>query len=104
MLRFLQSIFGGVEPGSYPESLVTEAIERAVDATDSQVRAVSGYQKKLRPAVLRAIDHVVALVEGLPLPLPATGTSSSRWLTTCWAATTTCCSPTTRPISTARTR
>lgn len=70
MLRFLQSIFGGVEPGSYPESLVTEAIERAVEATDSQVRAVSGYEKKLRPAVLRAIDHVVALVEGLPPPLP----------------------------------
>ena len=31
---------------------------------------VSGYKKKLRPAVLRAIDHVVALVEGLPPPMP----------------------------------
>lgn len=70
MLQFLQSLFGGVEKGSYPASLVTEAIERAVDATDSQLRAVSGYKKKLRPAVLRAIDHVVALVEGLPSPIP----------------------------------
>jgi hypothetical protein len=71
MLRFLQSIFGNVTKGRYPESLVNEAIERAVDGTDPWLRGVSGYKKKLRPAVLRAIDHVVALVEGLPPPLPA---------------------------------
>ena len=35
MLRFLHSIFGGLEEARYPESLVREAIERAVDATDS---------------------------------------------------------------------
>jgi len=69
MLRFLQSIFGGVEQGRYPESLVTEAIERAVDGTDPWLRALSGYKKKLRPAVLRAIDHVVALVNALPPPI-----------------------------------
>lgn len=69
MLRFLQSIFGGVEQGRYPESLVKAAIERAVDGTDPWLTAVSGYKKKLRPAVLRAIDHVVALVNELPPPM-----------------------------------
>ncbi|BCS52897.1 hypothetical protein [Geobacter sp. SVR] len=70
MLRFLQSIFGSADQGGYPESLVREALERAVDATDPQLRAVSGYRKKLRSAVLRAIDHVVALVDALPPPTP----------------------------------
>lgn len=69
MLRLLQSIFGGATQGNYPESLVKAAIERAVDGTDPCLRAVSGYKKKLRPAVLRSIDHVVALVDGLPAPL-----------------------------------
>ena len=70
MLRLLQSIFGSDKQGSYPESLVKEAIERAVDGTDPWLRAVSGYKKKLRPAVIRAIDHVVALVDGLTTPMP----------------------------------
>lgn len=70
MLRLLQSIFGSDKPGSYPESLVKEAIERAVDGTDPWLRAVSGYKKKLRPAVIRAIDHVIALVDELPPPMP----------------------------------
>src|SRR5512147_2194565 len=69
MLRLLQSIFGNDKQGHYPESLVKEAIERAVDGTDPWLRAVSGYKKKLRPAVVRAIDHVVALVNKLPPPL-----------------------------------
>jgi hypothetical protein len=70
MLRLLQSIFGKATPGTYPESLIKEAIERSVDGTDPSLRAVSGYGKKLRPAVLRAIDHVVTLVNSLPSPLP----------------------------------
>ena len=79
MLRFLQSIFGTSEQEIYPETLIREAVERAVDATDSQVRAVSGYKKKLRPAILQAIDHVVALVEGLPPPMPVSlGTSDEH--------------------------
>lgn len=70
MLRLFQSLFGGdTTAGNYPESLVREAIERAVDGTDPWIRAVSGYKKKLRPAVLRAIDYVVALVDGLEPPL-----------------------------------
>lgn len=75
MLRFLDSIFGKVDKGRYPEALVKEAIERAVDGSDPWLRGVSGYKKKLRPAVVRAIDHVVALVDGLPPPLAAGLTS-----------------------------
>lgn len=70
MLRFFQSIFRTkIKPGAHPESLVKAAIERAVDGTDPAIRAVSGYQKKLRPAVLHAIDHVMGLVNGTGEPL-----------------------------------
>lgn len=72
MLKLFQSIFGGTEKaGRYPESLVDAAIERAVDGTDRRLRALSGYKKQLRPAVIHAIDHVVDLVDGLPLPVQA---------------------------------
>jgi hypothetical protein len=71
MLRILQSLFGfGETSGGYPESIVKMAIERAVDGTDPWLRAITGYRKKLRPAVLKAMDHVVSLVEGLPPPIP----------------------------------
>ena len=70
MLSFLQSIFGrSATTGSYPETLIKAAIERAVDGTDPWIRAVPGYKKKLRPAVLRAIDHVVTLVDGMASPI-----------------------------------
>ncbi len=76
MLRLFHSIFGDA-PGTdhYPESLVREATERAVDGTDPWLRGLSGYRRKLRPAVLHAIDHVVSLVEQLepPLELSLTG-------------------------------
>ena len=70
MLQLLQSLFGGAKEGNYPESLVKEAIERAVDGTDPWLRGVSGYRKKLRPSVVKAIDHVVALVDALPPAIP----------------------------------
>jgi hypothetical protein len=76
MLRLFQSIFekGGAAPGNrYPETLVTKAIERAIDGTDPRLRAVPGYERKLRPAVTRAIGHVVALVEGLPPSVEVSG-------------------------------
>jgi len=69
MLRLLHSLFGGVTQGNYPESIVKAAIERAVDGTDPCLRAVSSYKKKLRPAVLKSIDHVVTMVDNLPEPL-----------------------------------
>ena len=71
MLQLFQSIFGSgrEEAGSHPAELVTRATERAVDATDPRLRAISGYQKKLKTAVIHALDHVVALVDGLPAVL-----------------------------------
>lgn len=71
MLKLFQSIFhpGADKLGTYPEDLIDRAIERAVDGTDRRLRAVSGYKKHLRPAVIHAIDQVVALVDGLPPPL-----------------------------------
>lgn len=70
MLHLFHSIFGGAEEaGRYPKSLVKTAIERAVDGTDPWLRGLSGYRRKLRPAVVRAIDHVVGMVDRLDAPL-----------------------------------
>jgi hypothetical protein len=70
MLRFLHSIFGDSTTASgYPESLVKAAIERTVDGTDPWLRAVSDYKRRLRPAVVHAIDYVVALVDGMAQPI-----------------------------------
>jgi hypothetical protein len=68
MWQIFKSIFGlATEPESpYPENLVEQAIERAVDATDPRLRLLGNYQERLRPAILHAIDHVVALVDGFP--------------------------------------
>lgn len=72
MLKLFQSIFGAAVSGDrYPESLIEAAIERTVDGTDPRMRALSGYHRQLREPVLHAIDHVVALVDSLPAPLPA---------------------------------
>jgi hypothetical protein len=72
MFDLFQSIFrGGEQQGSHPESLIAAAIERAVDGTDPRLRVLFGYKKNLRPSVIHAIDHVVALVDGIPAPLPA---------------------------------
>jgi hypothetical protein len=66
MLRLFYSIFGDEKPAqNYPKKLVQAAIERAVDGTDPSLRGLLGYNRKLRPAVLHAIDHVVDLVDNL---------------------------------------
>jgi hypothetical protein len=73
MLKLFQSIFGSVdkEHGYIPESIIQEAIERAVDGTDPRVRVVFGYRKRLREPIIHAIEHVVALVARVPAPLLA---------------------------------
>lgn len=79
MLRLFQSIFGGkTRKGDYPEKLIREAIERAVDGTDPALRGLLNYRKKLRAPVLCTIDHVVDLVETLAPPLEI---SASRYST-----------------------
>jgi hypothetical protein len=71
-VKLFQSIFGGREAvGRYPESLIEMAIERTVDGTDSRLRLVPGYRKRLREPVIHAIDHVVALVDGIPATVAA---------------------------------
>jgi hypothetical protein len=71
-LKLFQSIFGlGEKVGRYPESLIDLATERAVDGTDSRLRLLPGYRKRLRQPVIQAIDHVVALVDGVPAPVAA---------------------------------
>jgi len=73
MLKLFQSIFAGapVKEGGHPPELVERAIERALDATDPRIRAVSGFRKKLEPAVVKAIDHVKAMALGMPSPVEA---------------------------------
>ena len=71
-MKLFQSIFGGRESvGRYPETLIDMAIERAVDGTDSRLRLVPGYRKRLREPVMHAIDQVVALVDGIPARVAA---------------------------------
>lgn len=71
-MRLFQSIFGrGETRGHYPEWLIEAATERAVEGTDSRLRVLSGYRRRLREPVIRAIDHVVALVDGIAAPIPA---------------------------------
>ncbi len=73
-MKLFSCIFGcGESHGRYPESLIDLATERAVDGTDSRLRLLSGYRKKLREPVIHAIDHVVALVNAFQEPLPAGG-------------------------------
>lgn len=69
MLQLFQSIFGSRDDTPYPGELIKRGIERAVDGTDPRLRLMPGYQKKLRAAVVHAIDHVVALVDGFPIAL-----------------------------------
>jgi len=70
VLHLFQSLFGGDDDAErYPEKLIKAAIERAVDGTDPWLRGLSGYRRKLRPAVLHAIDHVVGMTDRLEEPL-----------------------------------
>ena len=53
MLRLLQSIFRQTPEATsgYDEELLKLAVERVIDGTDPRLRALSGYRKKLQPAV-----------------------------------------------------
>jgi hypothetical protein len=70
MLRIFHALFGAdAESRRYPDELVETAIERAVDDTNPWLRGLMGYRRKLRPAVLHAIDHIVAMANGMQTPL-----------------------------------
>lgn len=70
MLGLFDSIFGTSTTygASYPEQLIEKAIERAVDGTDSRLRLLSGYKRKLWSPAIKAIDHVIGLVADIPPP------------------------------------
>ena len=71
MLKLLQSIFASPsrQTTGVDENIIQLATERVVDGTDPRLRAVSGYRKKLRPAVERSVEYVIELVDGLPPPI-----------------------------------
>ncbi|EXJ13179.1 hypothetical protein [Imhoffiella purpurea] len=68
---FFKSLFSADEDlgGRYPKSRIEEAIERVVKGTDSRLRLLPGYRKRLLAPVVGALDHAVALVDDLPPPL-----------------------------------
>ena len=63
MLRFVQSLFNG--HSDTKNDPIAAAIEQAVENTDPWIRAVSGYKKKLRPAVEKAIAYLDEQVDGM---------------------------------------
>ena len=66
MFNYFISLLSKKTTYCYPEALIKAEIEYTVDSTDPWIRAVSGYKKKLRPAVLRAMNYAEALVEEMP--------------------------------------
>ncbi len=76
ILRFVTDLLGqragGGRADQLPEHLrprIAEAIEFAVDTVDPKIRLVSGYRKRLEPAVTRTAMHMRALVPLLPEPV-----------------------------------
>jgi len=68
MLKLFHSLFGAKPAGNarYDRVVIEAAIDRALDATDPRLRSLSGHRKRLEPAVVKAIDHVIALADALP--------------------------------------
>jgi len=68
MFKFLNALFSSpADPDvAQRQSLIQAAIERAIEGTDTRLRALAGYQKKLQAPIETAVDHVVALVETIP--------------------------------------
>jgi hypothetical protein len=71
MLHLFKSVFGTVEkkPSRYDDAIIDLATEKLVDGTDSRLRLVRGYKRKLRDCVERSVTFVDETVEGLPPPL-----------------------------------
>ncbi len=68
MLRFLQSFFAEQKPkeAAYDDDLIDAAMERVISGTDPRLVAVSGYKRKLRPAVEKSVSYVIEVVDRLP--------------------------------------
>jgi hypothetical protein len=71
MTNPVQSLIAGLfGPALKIAEEVRQAVERAVDVVDLQVRMVGGYENKLAPAVQSALGHVDRMIDALPGPLP----------------------------------
>lgn len=71
MLHLFRSIFGlSVDSSSkFDDEVIDWAIEKLVDGTDTRLRVVSGYKRKLRDCVERSASFVDEAVDSLPPPL-----------------------------------
>ena len=71
MFPLLKAIFGSAakETDRQREAALHSAIETAVDGTDPRIRGISGYRRKLRPAVECALEYVEHLVAQVPGPV-----------------------------------
>lgn len=58
------------------KAVLNETLEAIIDLTGLKVRAVSGYAKKLRPAMSTAMDYINEIVDAIPGPL---GISPWAW-------------------------
>ena len=65
MFNFFKALLSKKATDGYPEAITKAVIEHAVDSTDPWIRAVTGYKKKLRPVVVRAMNYVGALVDDM---------------------------------------
>lgn len=75
MFRLFSSIFGKSDsplPANISETLLQEGIERVLDSTDPRMRILPDYRRILREPTILAIEHVIALVNQLEAPVPAT--------------------------------
>ncbi len=64
--KLLQVLFGNNSKDRYSKDFVKAAIQHTVESTDPWLRALSGYKRKLRPAVVRAMSYVESLVDEMP--------------------------------------
>lgn len=71
MFAFIHQWFtdGSMGLDGLSEQEVEQAIETVITQTDSRLRAVSNYQRKLRPAVVDALLHARELIRQIPGPV-----------------------------------
>jgi len=69
---FMTKLKGGMRHraiGQKRQAIDLELIERVVDSTDTNMRLIVGYRKRLRHAVESSFEYIDALVETIPGPV-----------------------------------
>lgn len=71
MLHLFKSVFGASseKPARHDGEIIDWATEKLVDGTDTRLRLVGGYKRKLRDSVERSVTFVDEIVDSLPSPL-----------------------------------